>query len=51
MHVIYGRKQLYLEEEYSSLSNHPVPIKFSSCNIKTIINVDDRQPFVFVIKE
>lgn len=50
----YGRQKAAVfeeEKEYSSLPNHPVPIKYSYYTIITIINKDDGQAFVFVIKE
>lgn len=50
----YGRKKAAVfegEKECSSLPNHPVPIKYSYYAIITIINKDDGQPFVFLIKE
>lgn len=54
MDVICERKKAAVFEwrkEDSSLSNHLVSIKYSYYNIITIINKDDRQPFVFAIKE
>lgn len=44
--AVFERRQ-----EYSSLSNYLAPIKYSYYNIITVINKDDRQPFVFAMKE
>ena len=44
--AVFERRQ-----EYSSLSNYLAPIKYSYYNIITIINKDDRQPFVFAMKK
>lgn len=54
MDVICERKKAAVFEsgkEYSLLSNYLAPIKYSYYNKITIINKDDRQPFVFAMKE
>ena len=54
MDVIRERKKAAVFErgkEYSSLSKYRAPIKYSYYNIITITNKNDRQPFVFAVKE